>query len=415
MIGEKKEELKRKAEEVKSRIEEKIEAGPAASKETPEVCIQVITPAVSPENVCKEFPTPCDVPADWKKVDKCPSVSVPSTPLTPPKPSISYEPAPTEIRYYTCPDGTKVESGRCFAGSGCSILVSPERQCPQQTPPVSRGTECPTAGEIKYFKCADGTQIPWCMCGPESGQAGAKNAWQCQYYPIGFTCQKQTVTPAPAPTQTPAPAQTEPGIACCVQGEVCKVFPIGDDYNKSVEQCRSEGRLTGASMCSPNPCQPFPLSTANLTAPTADDVPCQTEQMKDYKCPDGTLIKWQCKCGLRTDGEETRHCVVNPAESCPASVSSAPLAINWIWTRYLTWVSHIFWATNKPATSWIEYGPTTAYGSETPPSYFSPNYNHNVVGLPGQQRHTTYHFRIIAEDAQGHKIVSDDYTFTTGL
>lgn len=36
-----------------------------------EVCAQVITPAVSPEGICKEFPTPCDVPEGWIKVDRC--------------------------------------------------------------------------------------------------------------------------------------------------------------------------------------------------------------------------------------------------------------------------------------------------------------------------------------------------------
>lgn len=238
------------------------------------------------------------------------------------------------------------------------------------------------------------------------------------------------ILPSPAatpstPTPAPAPASTESGIACCVQGEVCKVFPTegGEDYNQMVEQCRSEGRLTGASTCSPNPCQPFPVSTKIITTPY--DVSCRTGQMKDYKCSDGTLIKWQCKCRLEADGEETRYCVVNPAEICFVSASSAPLTINWIQTRYDTWEQvtgaeksismKIFWTTNKPATSWIEYGPTTAYGSKTSLSPFSPNYNHNVLGFSGQQRNTTYHFRIIAEDAQGHKIVSDDYTFTTGL
>ncbi|MDP3014802.1 MAG: DUF5667 domain-containing protein [bacterium] len=38
----------------------------------PGACIQVITPAISPNGICKEFPTPCDVPAGWKKVEKCP-------------------------------------------------------------------------------------------------------------------------------------------------------------------------------------------------------------------------------------------------------------------------------------------------------------------------------------------------------
>lgn len=34
-------------------------------------CIQVITPAMSPDGICKEFPTPCDVPMGWKKIDAC--------------------------------------------------------------------------------------------------------------------------------------------------------------------------------------------------------------------------------------------------------------------------------------------------------------------------------------------------------
>lgn len=38
----------------------------------PGVCIQVITPAISPDGICKEFPNPCVVPEGWKKVDKCP-------------------------------------------------------------------------------------------------------------------------------------------------------------------------------------------------------------------------------------------------------------------------------------------------------------------------------------------------------
>ncbi len=35
-------------------------------------CIQVITPAKDPKSgQCKEFPTPCDVPKDWEKVESC--------------------------------------------------------------------------------------------------------------------------------------------------------------------------------------------------------------------------------------------------------------------------------------------------------------------------------------------------------
>ncbi len=55
-----------------------------------QICPQVITPAISPEGVCKEFSTSCDVPPDWKIIERCelnsavdPSVlQVTSTPST---------------------------------------------------------------------------------------------------------------------------------------------------------------------------------------------------------------------------------------------------------------------------------------------------------------------------------------------
>lgn len=41
------------------------------SNDNKKVCAQVITPALSPEGTCKNFPTPCDVPAGWTKTEKC--------------------------------------------------------------------------------------------------------------------------------------------------------------------------------------------------------------------------------------------------------------------------------------------------------------------------------------------------------
>lgn len=35
------------------------------------MCIQVITPAASPTGECRDFPTPCDIPFGWKKVESC--------------------------------------------------------------------------------------------------------------------------------------------------------------------------------------------------------------------------------------------------------------------------------------------------------------------------------------------------------
>lgn len=48
---------------------------PEESPVVPEekLCIQVLTPAIGPEGECRVFPTSCDVPEGWKRVDKCPT------------------------------------------------------------------------------------------------------------------------------------------------------------------------------------------------------------------------------------------------------------------------------------------------------------------------------------------------------
>lgn len=50
---------------------------PASTKTEKPVCIQVITPAISPEGVCNNFPTPCDVPLGWTKINAtvCPAAT----------------------------------------------------------------------------------------------------------------------------------------------------------------------------------------------------------------------------------------------------------------------------------------------------------------------------------------------------
>jgi len=54
---------------------EQIDSSAVPSQPVPsgveQACVQIITPALGPDGVCKEFPTPCDVPNNWKKVDKC--------------------------------------------------------------------------------------------------------------------------------------------------------------------------------------------------------------------------------------------------------------------------------------------------------------------------------------------------------
>jgi len=59
------------------------------------------------------------------------------------------------------------------------------------------------------------------------------------------------------------------------------------------------------------------------------------------------------------------------------------------------------WETNLPATAYVEYGPTTSYGSKTPVSDRA-TYIH-VIHLAGLKSGTGYHYRLVATDERGRK------------
>ena len=70
----------------------------------------------------------------------------------------------------------------------------------------------------------------------------------------------------------------------------------------------------------------------------------------------------------------------------------------------------ISWTTNEMATSKIEYGTSTDYGSV----YNNYNLNTNqAFSLIGLTRGTTYHFKLFSTDFSGNVASSSDYTFTT--
>ena len=71
----------------------------------------------------------------------------------------------------------------------------------------------------------------------------------------------------------------------------------------------------------------------------------------------------------------------------------------------------ITWTTNEPATSQVDYGLTTSYGSTTP---LDSNLvtSHSVV-LTGLAPNTTYNFRVRSADAAGNERVSANSTFRT--
>ncbi len=71
----------------------------------------------------------------------------------------------------------------------------------------------------------------------------------------------------------------------------------------------------------------------------------------------------------------------------------------------------ITWTTDESASSEVEYGTTTSYGSsETDSSYVT---SHSIT-LTGLTEETTYHYKVVSEDASGNSDESSDYTFTTG-
>jgi hypothetical protein len=74
-------------------------------------------------------------------------------------------------------------------------------------------------------------------------------------------------------------------------------------------------------------------------------------------------------------------------------------------------IFHIFWGTNKLATSYAEYGLTTSYGLTTPTPPSSLGIQHTNNGQTELKGNTLYHSRIVATDTQGNTAASDDFTF----
>jgi len=69
------------------------------------------------------------------------------------------------------------------------------------------------------------------------------------------------------------------------------------------------------------------------------------------------------------------------------------------------------WTTNQAATSQVEYGTTTAYGSAT--TFDSALVTAHNTPLSGLTAGTTYHYRVKSQNAQGQLAVSPNVTLTT--
>ncbi|MCW3136373.1 MAG: carboxypeptidase regulatory-like domain-containing protein [Canidatus Methanoxibalbensis ujae] len=110
--------------------------------------------------------------------------------------------------------------------------------------------------------------------------------------------------------------------------------------------------------------------------------------------------------------------VGNSAESSEYSFktkepdTTAPVISNITVSAVTGSTATITWKTDEPATSQIEYGLTTSYGSSTPlDTNLVTEHTQTITGL---KSNTTYHFRVKSKDASNNEAVSEDNTFTTG-
>ncbi len=74
--------------------------------------------------------------------------------------------------------------------------------------------------------------------------------------------------------------------------------------------------------------------------------------------------------------------------------------------------AQILWDTNEGATSLVEYGPTTSYGSSTTEDMAL--VTAHTVQLVNLMPNTLYHYRVKSWDPARNLTTSSDYTFTTG-
>lgn len=93
------------------------------------------------------------------------------------------------------------------------------------------------------------------------------------------------------------------------------------------------------------------------------------------------------------------------AAAAPPSISSVAA------TNITATSATITWTTNQPATSQVEYGTTTSYGSSTPiNTTLKTSHSLTLTGLAGN---TTYYYRVKSKNAQGQTTTSSRFSFKT--
>ncbi len=137
--------------------------------------------------------------------------------------------------------------------------------------------------------------------------------------------------------------------------------------------------------------------------------------------PDSTLVVAHAVDLTGLAAGTTYHYVVSSDDGQGHAASSgdgsftteqAPLVIENVAVDSVgqTWAA-VSWTTNRPADSWLEYGPTTDYGSST--STDTTLVEAHRVLVDGLTPGSVYHVRARSDDGEGGSTASDDVQLTT--
>jgi hypothetical protein len=93
-----------------------------------------------------------------------------------------------------------------------------------------------------------------------------------------------------------------------------------------------------------------------------------------------------------------------------ATSADPPKVSNRVLAEYRSDYARVTWTTDKPATSRIEYGKTTSYGTVAGSTELKTSHTVELFNLSPD---TVYYWHVISEDSNGHRAVVDGNSFKT--
>lgn len=140
--------------------------------------------------------------------------------------------------------------------------------------------------------------------------------------------------------------------------------------------------------------------------------------------PDDNLVTDHSVNAINLKPNTTYHFTATSTDACAnqgtaegdfttsAEATTTPPVISGINVSSVTDLAGtVSWTTDKPATSRVVFGITTAYGSTTPVDVKLAT-SHSIT-LAGLTPSTIYHFKVTSQDSSGNEMISQDQTFTT--